>query len=705
MTTNMTTLLILLGCVLILGVLWVYRRGREEGFQVAAAATKPAWLDTSLWTPVNRTRFGWTGLTPSAWFQYDTVNLASLEPIYDADVATIALESNGNDPVKAREALKTKLMDYIDVANRRGTTPQEITPYMSINVPINKIRIRPSDVPATGTYDGVTTPIDPNDSLFLCVTQIIAKDDNGTNVAFKKPVSYTRGYPGLINPAAITDGATEPRGNAFSMCLGTGVNNGTPNRDTDYIEINLEDSFNISSVTYIGRPYGNMVYPKQRNRGVRIELINNNIVVHTLKTPTTDIVQTLSVSKYTTTSDEITEATKPAAIFGEMWTPLHRVMWGLKDGAFDAIEYDLVQRRGETLATADLLTLTQRQTMRTFPSDVAKRALDLYDQDVYVARQRLLAGSAFETGVTAYADISGTLFKDYGILMTRPATIPDAQWTTTNRTMYPVVQKAGAKAGSLVHEYDRAPTVAAQLIPADTAQYMLSITADDPIEARYKYLQNKAMYDAKLVAEKERQKQTSLENIKAKSCAELDRVYDTLEAAKKGLRPTIQDLSGSALVAAGAKDENMRFQKRFFQDCSGTTGASTGPCKDLATQDEGLFSIYTEYEATNTDLFSREIEVLEAIEVVTNTMKLLNCPNPKTLAYSVDKDVGYIDTETLFMKLSELSPYYISPDIIQSLSSAITDTITSSGAGDLKGAVDVIRSRTGAIKSMAAPYA
>jgi hypothetical protein len=178
-----------------------------------------------------------------------------------------------------------------------------------------------------------------------------------------------------------------------------------------------------------------------------------------------------------------------------------------------------------------------------------------------------------------------------------------------------------------------------------------------------------------------------------------------LEAAKKGLRPTIQDLSGSALVAAGAKDENMRFQKRFFQDCSGTTGASTGPCKDLVTQDEGLFSIYTEYEATNTDLFSREIEVLEAIEVVTNTMKLLKCPNPKTLAYSVDKDIGYIDTETLFMKLSELSPYYVSPDIIRSLSSAITDTITSSGAGDLNGAIDIIRSRTGAIKSMAAPYA
>jgi hypothetical protein len=703
----MTTLWILVGCTLciglILGVLaWGWRQA--EGFQSAVNNTKPAWLDASLWTPLNRTRFGWTNFTPSAWFQYDTVNLAGTEPIYDADVAAVALESNGNDPVKAREALKTKLMDYIDIVNRRGTTPQEITPYIGTNRPVNKIRIRPSDVPSTGTYDDGTTPIDPNDSLFLCLTQIIVQDDTGANVALKKPVSYTKGYPGLINASAITDGATEPRGNEFSLCLGTGVNGGTPNRDADYIEIDLQGEFNLSSITYIGRPYGDMVYPKQRNRGVRIQLLNDGTIVNTLKTTTTDVVQPLPIYKYKTTSDDITEATKPATIFTAMWTPLHRVMWGIKDDSFDAIEYDLVQRRGETLSTADLTALTQRQTMRTFPSDVAKRALDIYDQDIYVARQRLLAGSAFETGVSAYADISGTLFKDYGILMTRPASITEAQWTTLNRTMYPVVQKAGAATGSVKHEYDRAPAAAAQLVPAEVAQYMLSLTADDPVEARYKYLKERARYNEKLAAEKERQKLTSLETIKAKSCAELDKVYDTLEAAKRALRPTIQDLSGSALAAAGLKDENLRFQKRFFQDCSGTTSATRGPCLDLATQDEGLFSLYTEYELTNTDLFTREIEVLEAIEVVTNTMKLLKCPNPRALSYSVEKDIGYIDTETLFMKLSELSPYYISPDVIRSLSGIVTDMISSSGAGDLDGSVGVIKSRTGAIKAMAGPY-
>ncbi len=148
----------------------------------------------------------------------------------------------------------------------------------------------------------------------------------------------------------------------------------------------------------------------------------------------------------------------------------------------------------------------------------------------------------------------------------------------------------------------------------------------------------------------------------------------------------------------------MRFQKRFFQDCSGTTTASSGACIDLATQDTGLFSIYKEYEATNTDLFTREVEVTEAIKTVADTMKLLKCPQMPTASYSVEKDVGYIDTETLYMKLSELSPYYVSPDIITELANVLFQIGQNAESENVKDSAKVIKGRTENITNILRPY-
>ncbi len=529
MKISTDTIWIIVAIILIVCASVSYFRIRE-GFQSTAVDTKPAWLDPSRWTPLLRTRFGWTGLTPSAWFQYDYVSMTSLEPIYDTDLAAAALSDTGNDPIKAREKLKSNFMDYIKRANKAGTSPQEVTPY-------------------TGKND-------------------------------------------------VTD-----------------------------------------------------------------------------------------------------DSTRPSGVYSTMWTPLHRVMWGIKNNRFDSIEHDLVVRAGAPITTNDLQGIVQASTQRTFPATIAERALEVYGQDVQVARQKLLNGTAFETGLSAYNDMSGTLFNQYGIFLGQSPADLLQQWTPINRTMYPLAlqgtpfeqtttDSAGKTTKTTVRKYIFKRDDANKIIPQDIAQYMLSITGDDPVEARYLYFQNPYIYKLKYEQNKIRSKDDSVANIKERGCAELNSVYINLNKQIVSLRPLIQDLSGSSLVAAGAKSENMRFQKRFYQDCSGTTSDTPGSCYDLATQDDNLFSVHAEYEATNLDLFSREIEVKESLKTVKDTMKLLKCSEIPSVEYSVEKDIGYIDTTDLFMKLSELSPYYVSPDVIRKLSEIM---LSDSDAGDLAVLEDTIK--------------
>lgn len=213
----------------------------------------------------------------------------------------------------------------------------------------NQVYVIPQLKGAMGRYVRIRPSLDPNADGYLTISQIQVFDINGNNVALKKPVTATsvggspidKKYggevlvgnvyeyvPGVSDSVdCIVDGITSPRNNLTSV-FETGVQNqcnGTSNNcltavttDTQYVEIDLEAEFLISSIVYTGRNDsetrtiesidGDFDYLTQidRIKGMRIEIYdeyrNGGPLTYTsglnysTTFPTTDIVQTVKIT-------------------------------------------------------------------------------------------------------------------------------------------------------------------------------------------------------------------------------------------------------------------------------------------------------------------------------------------------------------------------------------------------------------------------
>ena len=150
---------------------------------------------------------------------------------------------------------------------------------------------------------------------------------------------------------------------------------------------------------------------------------------------------------------------------------------------------------------------------------------------------------------------------------------------------------------------------------------------------------------------------------KVQTCTALGSLKDSFKMKLSNLKRSIVDVSGTAFTAGGMRDENMKFQNQFLDICS---KEPTSPaCIDLASKEPILFPLLATYDAVNSSLYEKEIDIQESLLTVEDTFKLLNCSNPTPLTYNVDQDPGTIDTETLRDKLQTLSPYYLSPATLQ----------------------------------------
>jgi len=180
------------------------------------------------------------------------------------------------------------------------------------------------------------------------------------------------------------------------------------------------------------------------------------------------------------------------------------------------------------------------------------------------------------------------------------------------------------------------------------------------------------------------------------ACRELTGKRNFLQSYVGYLRAPIQDLNATMISAKLAKQENMAFQNVWNEKCSSiqdietNTSTTAKACRALASVDQyelGLLDDIDQFYASvlleNQDKLDYNLRYLN---FYTNLMKcpmpssskvtfdasenLLapdasgNIVNPKT-HISISRDIGDLDTTTLLLELEKLSPYYLSPDVVQ----------------------------------------
>ena len=154
---------------------------------------------------------------------------------------------------------------------------------------------------------------------------------------------------------------------------------------------------------------------------------------------------------------------------------------------------------------------------------------------------------------------------------------------------------------------------------------------------------------------------------KGQTCTQLDTLKTQFTNQYSALTTAMQDLSGSTIIGGNMRDENLTFQQRFVSQCN--TTPMSAACINLASQEGPIFPLLSSYETANNTLFTNLDDISNNLVTVSDTYNFLGCTNPN-LKFS-ETVTGYVDTGVLRLKLEQLSPYYLSPDTLQYITSAI----------------------------------
>jgi len=158
-----------------------------------------------------------------------------------------------------------------------------------------------------------------------------------------------------------------------------------------------------------------------------------------------------------------------------------------------------------------------------------------------------------------------------------------------------------------------------------------------------------------------------------KACNEINTKRLFLKSYIQRLRNPVQDLSGSMTKGIYQKKENMNFQTQFTDRC--ISKLDTG-CKRLATVDSYMFQVLPSMDIFYQNLLLGGYNIDSLLQQLNSYSEMLKCPNvsgsnaTKDLLdseFDVSRDLGDIDTATLGYELEKLSPYYLSPDVVEFL--------------------------------------
>jgi len=152
------------------------------------------------------------------------------------------------------------------------------------------------------------------------------------------------------------------------------------------------------------------------------------------------------------------------------------------------------------------------------------------------------------------------------------------------------------------------------------------------------------------------------------SCNELSSKREFLQSYITTLKSKVHTINADLNGTYDAKQENMRFQNTFTQFCLSTRPMSD-TCKKLASTDK-----YPLQELPNVDVYyygllKSEVDIDNLLQKLNYYSDLIGCSantvDTSGNYFSVSESLEDIDTQTAFLELEKLSPYYLSPDVIK----------------------------------------
>lgn len=253
--------------------------------------------------------------------------------------------------------------------------------------------------------------------------------------------------------------------------------------------------------------------------------------------------------------------------------------------------------------------------------------------------------------------------------------------------------KAGSSGSStkelLSQVINPGPTDTFKLVfPKYISMYALATYNNNPVAARKALLND---FDAmqnelKTKVDQEIDKRTAFAaNPKAESCALLNKLTLSLYGKLLAINTSAQDISGNAHLAEDLHKENIDIQSKSA--CMNQGASPSAACIALARLDEKLFPLLPVYTNANISLISNAQQIQSTIDLLLQAYMGIEClpvggsasgsgPLSISSVFSSEylTNLPIIDTESFKKAMQELSPYYVSTNIVNFISGQLVGT-------------------------------
>ena len=192
-----------------------------------------------------------------------------------------------------------------------------------------------------------------------------------------------------------------------------------------------------------------------------------------------------------------------------------------------------------------------------------------------------------------------------------------------------------------------------------------------------------------------------IQNGYTEACRELTLKRNFLKDYITNLRIPVQDLSANLIQAKQGKLENMKFQNLWSDKCASINLSLTNnssfavSCRALASVDKYELAVLPDIDIFfGTVLYANEAQLDYVLQLLNFYANLMKCQIDNSSRVTLDpsenivttdsngnewvvrqdssgnhidisRDIGDLDTPTLGLALEQLSPYYLSPDVVK----------------------------------------
>ena len=253
--------------------------------------------------------------------------------------------------------------------------------------------------------------------------------------------------------------------------------------------------------------------------------------------------------------------------------------------------------------------------------------------------------------------------------------------------------------------------------PKYLSMYSLAKYGFDPVVARSALINDYDTLQGELqtVVELEQGIRASFAaNPKGESCNQINTMTMAFYGRLLSIYNSAQDLSGAAYIAGNLHDENMNLQNSVSSGsnspCMNQGATPSAACIQLASMDEKLFPLLPKFDAMNLKLLTSGQDIQAIIDTLVQAYLGMGCTRGSGSGsgspLSIDtvfssaylESLPTVDTDTLNTKLQELSPYYVSPNIINFISRKLVGT--SEFSADLSTSLDYLKDMNKVVNSI-----